>query len=177
MSDSSNHFHLTLPSNSSMNIYLNNTIAQYVTKLPKRIELTGEWRMSLKEILIPMTLVNISPSSYTVQIIDTSTGRVEDVKSLPSQMYALIGTVTAELNKPTLRNYSIAFRTQLQEGKRWIRIDVNTVRYSIRLNSRLAELLGYFSADRIFERGHHMADKTPTLWESSKCTIFTFIVT
>ena len=92
-----------------MNIYLNNTIAQYVTKLPKRIELTGEWRMSLKEILIPMTLVNISPSSYTVQIIDTSTGRVEDVKSLPSQMYALIATVTAEMNKLTLRNYSIAF--------------------------------------------------------------------
>ena len=146
-----------------MNIYPNNTIAQYVTKLPKHIELTGEWRVSLKEISIPMTLVNIGPNTYTVQIFDTPTGRVVDVKSMPSQMYAVIGTVTAELTKLTLRKYSIAFRTQLQDSKRWIKIDVNSVRYSIRLNSRLAELLGYFSADRIFEHGHHMADRAPTL--------------
>ena len=146
-----------------MNIYPNNLIAQYVTKLPKRIKLTGEWRVSLKEISIPMTLVNIGPNSYTVQIIDKSTGKVDDVKLLPSKMYAVIGTVTGELNKLTQQKYNIVFRTQLSDGKRFVRIDVNIVRYSIRLNSRLAELLGYFSADRIFERGRHLADKAPTL--------------
>jgi len=107
-----------------MNIYPNNLIAQYVTKLPKRIKLTGEWRVSLKEISIPMTLVNIGPNSYTVQIIDKSTQRVDDVKSLPSKMYAVIGTVTGELNKLTRQKYNIVFRTQLQDGRRWIRIDV-----------------------------------------------------
>jgi len=35
-------FHLTLPSNASMDIYPNKTAAQYVTKLPKRIELDGD---------------------------------------------------------------------------------------------------------------------------------------
>jgi len=164
MSDSgSNHFHMTLPSNASMDIYPNNTNAQYKTKLPKHIELTGEWQVSLKEISIPMTLVNISPNSYTVQIFDTTTDRVVVVKSMPSQMYTVISSVTAELTKLTLRNYHIAFRTQLQEGRRWVRLDVNSVRYSIRLNSRLAELLGWYLADRIFERGRHMADVAPTI--------------
>jgi len=48
-----NHFHITLPSNVSMDIYPDNTAAQYTTKfkLPQRIELgEGDWRVSLKEI-------------------------------------------------------------------------------------------------------------------------------
>ena len=146
-----------------MDIYPNNTNAQYKTKLPKHIELTGDWQVSLKEISIPMSLVNIPPNTYTVQIFDAETGRVVDVKSLPAAMYTSISSVNNELTKLTARRFQIAFRTQLQEGKRWTRIDVNSVRYNLRLGSRLAELLGFISADRIFERGRHMADNAPHL--------------
>ena len=146
-----------------MDIYPKNTTAQYVTKLPKHIELTGDWQVSLKEISIPMSLVNIPANTYTVQIFDAETGRAVDVKSLPAAMYTSISSVNNELTKLTARRYHIAFRTQMQEGKRWTRIDVTSVKYNVRLGSRLAELLGYMSADRIFERGRHMADNPPHL--------------
>ena len=57
------HFHLTLPSNASTTIYPNNTAAMYVTKLPKPIEFEGEWVASLKEILTPVSFVNM-PYNY-----------------------------------------------------------------------------------------------------------------
>jgi len=91
-----------------------------------------------------MTLVNRVHGSYTLQIMDKLTGRVDDLLSMACTMYAGIGLVVNELNKLIQQKYSIMFRTTLVEGKRWTRIDVNTGRYSIRLNSQLSELLGFF---------------------------------
>jgi len=56
---SRNHFHLTLPSDASIDIFPDNTAAQYVTKLPKRIELNSDWIVSLKQIFMPFTFINI----------------------------------------------------------------------------------------------------------------------
>ena len=36
-------FYLTLASNASMEMYPDNTLAHYITDLPQRIDLTGEW--------------------------------------------------------------------------------------------------------------------------------------
>jgi len=38
-------FHLTLPSNSSMDYYPENTVARFTTKLPNNIDLDGEWEV------------------------------------------------------------------------------------------------------------------------------------
>ena len=46
-----NDFYLTLPSNASMKMYPDNTLAHYITDLPQRIDLTGEWECGLTEIL------------------------------------------------------------------------------------------------------------------------------
>jgi len=51
-----------------MNIYPNNMTAQYVTKLPKCIELDGDWSVSLKEISMPISLVNIKTDTHKFQI-------------------------------------------------------------------------------------------------------------
>jgi len=69
-----------------MNIYPNNTTAQYVTKLPKHIELNGDRRVSLKEISIPSTLVNIGSDTHTLQIMNKEKGRVEDVLLMAGTM-------------------------------------------------------------------------------------------
>ena len=73
-SSSINHFHLMLPSNSSMDIYPNNTTAQYATKLPRRIELDGgNWSVSLKDISTPTLFDNIqSTVSYTHLTLPTN---------------------------------------------------------------------------------------------------------
>jgi len=148
-----------------MDICPNNTTAQYVTKLPKHIELSGDWRVSLKEISIPMTLVNIGWDTHTLQIMNKETGRVEDVLSLPGTMYINVSTVVSALNKLTQQKYSIAYFYLLnrQEGERKIRIDVNSFRYVIRLNTRLSSLLGFDLREHDFDRGRHLADNLPKI--------------
>ena len=46
-----NRFYMTLPSNSSMQYYPDNTAARYTTKLTSPIELEGDWEVGLVEIL------------------------------------------------------------------------------------------------------------------------------
>jgi len=70
-----------------MNIYLNNTTAQYVTKLPKHIDLVGDWSVSLKEISTPISLVNIKKDTHTFQIKNVKTGKVLVQHSIPSSAY------------------------------------------------------------------------------------------
>ena len=42
--------YLVLPSNSSMVTHPNNTLAQYITNLPRRISLSGHWECGLTEM-------------------------------------------------------------------------------------------------------------------------------
>jgi len=151
---------LTLPSNSSMNIYPNNTTPQFVTKLPKHIELTGDWIVSLKEISVPITLVNIVPDTYRLEIKDTATEEVGDRQSLPRSMHIGIRSIINELNRLVKQRYGITFRPHMVHGRRWVRIELTSSRYSIRLNGRLSELLG-FSAGRVFVRDRNAAEKPP----------------
>lgn len=54
-----NMFYLTLPSNSSMNFFPDNTVAHFKTKLPSEINLQGDWELGLAEISYPHTWQNI----------------------------------------------------------------------------------------------------------------------
>jgi hypothetical protein len=42
------HIYITLPSDSSANYYRDNTIARFVTKLPERLRLEGEYESRCK---------------------------------------------------------------------------------------------------------------------------------
>jgi len=50
---------MTLPSNSSMDYYPQNTVAQYTTKLNGQIELDGEWEVGLTEISFTFDVDNV----------------------------------------------------------------------------------------------------------------------
>ena len=52
-------FYLTIPSNASMKMYPDNTLAHYITDLPRRIDLSGEWECGLAEIQYPHKWYNI----------------------------------------------------------------------------------------------------------------------
>ena len=52
-------FYLTLPSNSSMDIYSDNTMTNFKTMLPNRIELEKQWEVGLVEIQYPHTWYNL----------------------------------------------------------------------------------------------------------------------
>ena len=160
MSDS--HFHLTLPSNSSMNIYPNNATSQFITKLPKHIELTGDWIVSLKEISVPITLVNIAANTYMLEIKDTATEAAAERQLMPGSTHIGISTIINELNRLIKPKYGIQLKPQVVHGRRWVRFELSSARYSLRLNGPLSQLLG-FAAGRVFVRGRNAADNPPKL--------------
>ena len=51
-------FYMTLPSNASMKVHPDNTLAHYITDLPQRISVSGEWECGLAEIQYPHTWYN-----------------------------------------------------------------------------------------------------------------------
>ena len=64
-------FYLTLPSNASMKMFPDNTLAHYITDLPRRIDLTGEWECGLAEIQYPHTWYNIGKYDTWVFLNET----------------------------------------------------------------------------------------------------------
>ena len=59
-------FYLVLPSNSSTSMYPNNTLAQFVTNLPRRVSLSGEWECGLTEIHYPHDWYNVRNARLTI---------------------------------------------------------------------------------------------------------------
>lgn len=66
------HFFVTLPSDSSVKYYPNNTVARFVTKLPETIRLQGQYEMALAEIIYPHTWHNIEgdKDSYWIAVVN-----------------------------------------------------------------------------------------------------------
>ena len=52
-------FYVTLPSNASMDYYKANTLANFTTRLPNVIDLTGDWEVGLVEIQYPHNWYNV----------------------------------------------------------------------------------------------------------------------
>ena len=50
-----------------MEIHPNNTLAQYITNLPRRISLYGEWEYGLTEIHYPHDWYNVRNARFTVE--------------------------------------------------------------------------------------------------------------
>jgi len=139
---SSNHFHLTLPSNASMDIYPNNTIAQYVTKLPRRIELNGDWSVSLKEISTPLAFCNIRANYYKLTV---KSNEMEEPEEFVMQEgnYLTEESIIDELNR-LVYDYqaNVRFGLVMIDGVnvRFRLLTANNV--AVRLNRALANLLG-----------------------------------
>ena len=64
----SHQFYLTLPSDSSMSYYPNNTIAKYTTKLAYPIELDGDYEMGLAELIYPHSWYNFDNKNEAIYI-------------------------------------------------------------------------------------------------------------
>jgi len=145
-----------------MNIYPNNTTSQFITKLPKHFELTGDWIVSLKEISVPIALVNIAANTYMLEIRDTAADTTAERQTLPPSTHVGISTIIQEVNKLIKPRYGISLRPQMVNNRRWVRFELSSARYSLRLNGPLSQLLG-FSAGRVFIRGRNTAEKPPKL--------------
>jgi hypothetical protein len=62
------HFYLTLPSNSSMEFFPDNTLTEFTTKLSSTIELTNEWEVGLAEIMFPRNWYTIPKEGFLIDV-------------------------------------------------------------------------------------------------------------
>ena len=92
-------FYMKLPSNASMKLRPDNTLAHYITDLPKRIDLTGEWECGLAEIQYPHTWYNVTQEDVWFFLSENdATGRIPSTQ-LSSGYYNDPLTLMYHINK------------------------------------------------------------------------------
>jgi hypothetical protein len=57
-------FYVTLPSNASMKTYPTNSVSDYKTLLPNRVELTGNYEVGLVDFSYPVSWHNVGPNEF-----------------------------------------------------------------------------------------------------------------
>lgn len=63
-------FYLTLPSNSSQELFTQNTLSQFTTQLAQPVNLKGYWEVGLSEIQYPHTWYNMGPNDGWIKVSD-----------------------------------------------------------------------------------------------------------
>jgi len=142
-----NRFYLTLPSNSSMDYYPQNTVAQYTSKLSNLIELDGDWEVGLTEVSFPFEIENVlegecyfiisqrgSNSSLKVTI---PAGHYKGLDDLDMHMKA---TAMRQMGLSSIEMVPITF-TFLKSANR-VRMRLHQ-HFSIEFGIILARLLGF----------------------------------
>ena len=94
------HFYVILPSDSSVGSYPNNTVARFVTKLPERIHLEGDYEMALAEIIYPHSWYNVDNTDGRYWLAVAQKHNADFAKILfPSGYYESGSAVAAALNR------------------------------------------------------------------------------
>ena len=133
--NSRRRFHLTLPSNASMDCYPNNTVAKYTTKLPRNIDLEGDWEVSLSEISVPVDFHNVSENQCHLKV--TTTKNVISTLYVPAGYYETIGKLLGVVNQ-LVRDMNITF----SKYKKKVKLR-NEGDYVVMFNEALGRILGF----------------------------------
>lgn len=130
-------FYVTLPSNSSMDYYPNNTAAQFSTKLPHAIELDGDWEVGLTEISCPIEFCNIVRNQCIVSIRNG-----DDVKTLPVKpgQYESMKALVDEINR-MFRAERISADLELRQMALFL--GINAKNQHVSFNKGLSVILGF----------------------------------
>lgn len=68
-----NGFYVTLPCNSSVDVYTDNSISDFRVLLPKPLQLQGEWEVAVCEFFYPQTVDNLPEPENYIEIINHET--------------------------------------------------------------------------------------------------------
>ena len=102
-------FYVTLPSNSSMDVYPENTLSNYRVKLPTSLQLSGEWEVGLVEIAYPHSWYVLSPNSSKISIRSEQDSSFREI-DLKGRHFRRIEGVASHLLPGYLRDlYSITY--------------------------------------------------------------------
>jgi len=137
---------MTLPSNSSMDYYPQNTVAQYTTKLNSQIELEGEWEVGLAEISFPFEIENVLEGECYFYLYNDEENTKKTI-TIPLGYYGTFDELLTRLKvaqtmelSVTVENIPVKFTWHKSESKVRMRISRP---YRIQFSPELGCLLGF----------------------------------
>lgn len=138
-------FYIHLPSNSSMHVFPDNTLAHFQTKLATQFNLLGEWEVGLAEICYPMSWYNVRRDvalEWSVRV-KTHPGHTGDVTGfrLGAGVYNSADVLLGEMERLMK---AIGFDRYVKLNLNTIsqKVEVHVYQQEVRFNKHLAELLG-----------------------------------
>lgn len=141
-------FYLTLPSNSSMNYYPNNTVANYTVHLPSVVQLSGggEWEVALVEAHYPCSFLTVGKDAHIYLYVtdaDEKTKSILVLVNVEPGNYKDIDELLTTLNANTkLKLFQCEFEHDKDTGKVELIATGETIK-QIELSPTLALQLGY----------------------------------
>ena len=138
-------FRMSLPSNSSLNYFPNNTAGNFKVKIPYIPDSNAQYECALTEIIFPNRYKNVRESSNEIYIVGDS-GNVTEYKIEP-YYYPTITSLIKKIKEVLPSNVSITF----DSVKERTRVQVSGG-YSVQFGSDIALLLGFRSDKHIKSR-------------------------
>ncbi|CAH1240726.1 Hypp6082 [Branchiostoma lanceolatum] len=108
-------FYVTLPSDGSMDVYPDNTLSTYMTKLSHPIDMKGEWQVALAEIQYPHTWMNVREGENMLVFFmtdekDEEDGREYEIVKIAAGYYKDIFQIMEALNEAASLRYPDLFK-------------------------------------------------------------------
>ena len=168
-------FYIVLPSNSSMQYFPENTTSHFVTKLPKEVQLHGDWTVALTEIQIPLTFLHLTNDvlerTVVVEMATTTqnfkTDEFVDITGLEFQseeecfvnpgVYRNIDSLVEEINN--LESVKSHLRLRIERGgfvkiSRTCNSNQCTARlHKLELSEKIWKILGVVDNKRAYSNG------------------------
>ena len=134
---------MTLPSNSSMDIFPHNTLANYQTKLHKTVELggAGEWEVAIVEMMFPLTMYNVGQHENFIRLV-AENEKADSKYSVPSQFYSSNEHLLSSITCIPAVNEQFKFAYQQSTG----RFSINRTKEckaAINMGKDLVKILGF----------------------------------
>jgi len=168
----SRRFYLTLPSNSSMQLYPNNTATQYTIKLPRPINLHGgDWEVALTELSVPSIFDNVVSGMCYIKLTNPETS----INNSTVNNYIVEPGHYNEDSLLSYLNHQVAtdgILFVMENGKVELR---NSGNFKVYLSSMLRNKLGFVNMlNDGFEGGRHIAENKCDINRETVQTLFIY---
>jgi len=160
-----NRFYVTLPSNSSMDCYPDNSVARFTTKLNGIIEHEGDWEVGLTEISFPSDVENVLDGccNYTIHVEDRFFRKI----TLDAKHYALIRDLVREMNgkqQMSIGDVELFVGFFISNGKIGMTFEYHSqVKVSVDFSPDLARLSGLRSHETYVGGEDVISEREPNL--------------
>jgi len=135
-----------------MQYYGDNKATKYTTKLPKMMELEGDWEVGLVEIACPGKLVNMKKRQCGIRVESTRSSRIAHYFTLREGQYRDINDILRATNDalvlPSAGTDRPVYLAHLRYDDTEERVEIRVkMGYRVKFNPELARRLGFSSTE------------------------------